>query len=364
MPSDANSRQATDAGAINAGTMSIASVRILRLALGTALSMWFSQIINWPMSFIAPVFTMFILALPLPAPGFKGGIKFIVVFVACAYAGLALLPFVLNQRMVGILLLTLALFHSFYYTARGGSPILGAFATVGLAIATSVGTVTIDGALLVVDGLSVGAVFGVAFVWIAHAILPDSAARAESPLTPPAAAPAPQQPDLPAARRSALRSLLIVMPIILWFLLSSASASYAAVLIKVSSMGQQASLDHTKGAGKSLLVSTVIGGTAAIIGWEILSIWPSLILYVLLTGLAGLIMGPRIFAGRGMHPAGATWSYGFLTMLVILAPAVLDGQGGASADVAFWSRFMMFVLATLYGVGAVFVFDTLWPRKK
>jgi len=51
-------------------------------------------------------------------------------------------------------------------------------------------------------------------------------------------------------------------------------------------------------------------------------------------------------------------------MIVILAPAVLDGQTGASADAAFWSRLNMFLLATLYAVGSVFVFDTLWPPKK
>ena len=271
MPSEGEAAAPGYSTSADSRRLSIASVRILRMALGTALSMWFSQIVMWPMSFIAPVFTMFILALPLPAPGFKGGVKFVVVLVVCAYAGLSLLPFVLNQRMVGLLLLTVALFHSFYYTARGGSPVLGAFATVGLAIATSVGTVTIDGALQVVNGLTMGAIFGVAFVWVAHAILPDSSAHAVAAPARPAPAEAPQ-PDLPAARRNALRSLLIVMPIVLWFLLSSASASYAAVLIKVSSMGQQASLDQTKNAGKSLLLSTVIGGAAAIIALVLLAL--------------------------------------------------------------------------------------------
>ncbi len=119
------------------------------------------------------------------------------------------------------------------------------------------------------------------------------------------------------------------------FLLSSASASYAAFMIKVASMGQQAGVDQSRQAGKSLLLSTVIGGIGAIVGWQVLSIWPSLLIYVLLIGLGGLIMGPRIFAGAGLHPAGATWSYGYLTMIVVLAPAVLDGQTGASADAAF-----------------------------
>jgi hypothetical protein len=146
-------------------------------------------------------------------------------------------------------------------------------------------------------------------------------------------------------------------------MLSSASASYAAFLIKVASMGQQADIDKSRHVAKSLLVSTVIGGVAAIIAWQVLSIWPSLVMYILMIGLAALVMGPRIFAGPGMHPAGATWSYGYLTMIVVLAPAVLDTQTGSAAGSAFWSRLEMFIWATIYGTGAVFVFDTLWRRK-
>lgn len=127
--------------------------------------------------------------------------------------------------------------------------------------------------------------------------------------------------------------------------------------------GQQASVNQSRQVGKSLLISTVIGGIAAIIAWQALSIWPSLVMYVLLIGLGGLIMGPRIFAGSSMQPAGATWSYGYLTMIVVLAPAVLDSQTGAAAGDAFWSRLGMFIWATIYGTGAVFVFDALWRRE-
>ena len=275
-----------------------------------------------------------------------------------------LLPFILNQRMVGIGLLTVALFHSFYFTARGGSPILGTFATIGLAIATSIGTVSIDAVLGVVNGLIVGGGRGHGISLYRACCVARFHWAAPAGGKPPAP-PEKPAPDLAVARRSAWRSLVVVMPVIIWFLLSSASASYAAVMIKVSSMGQQAGLDQTRQAGKSLLASTVIGGIGAVIGWEVLSMWPSLTMYVLLIGLAGLVMGPKIFAGPGMHPKGATWSYGFLTMIVVLAPAVMDGQAGSSADAAFWSRLWMFIFATLYAVGAVFVFDTLWsPEKK
>jgi hypothetical protein len=77
----------------------------------------------------------------------------------------------------------------------------------------------------------------------------------------------------------------------------------------------------------------------------------------LLIALAGLLIGRRVFQGPGMHPKGATWSYAYLTMIVVLAPAVLDQDSGSSADAAFWSRLVMFGLASFYGVFIVFLYD-------
>ena len=341
--------------------LDIASVRIFRLAFGTASCLWFSQAVAWDMSFIAPVMTMFMLALPLPAPNLKGGIGFVAALVLALLAGLLLLPRLLNQPMVGLLLLVLALYWSFYFTAKGGSAVIGTFLTVGIAMATAVGTVSLDAVLLVIQGVAAGAVAGIVFVWIAHAVFPDSlAARTAAPAAKP---PAPPLPDLFNARWNAFRSLLIVLPIALWFLFSSASAAYVPVMIKVASMGQQASNDATKVAGRSLIMSTVIGGLGAIIGWQILRLTPTLAVYTLVIALAGLVVGPRIFKGRGMHPNGGTWSYAYLTMIVILAPAVMDSAGGDAAGAKFLDRMIMFALTTIYAVLAVYVFDAFRPRR-
>lgn len=156
--------------------------------------------------------------------------------------------------------------------------------------------------------------------------------------------------------------MLIVFPIGLWFMLSGASTSYVPVMIKVASMGQQATNEGARLAGRSLIKSTAIGGVGAIIGWNVLTIVPELLMYALIIALGALVFGPRIFQGKGMHPDGGTWSYGYLTMIVILAPAVMDTASGSSAGSAFWSRLLMFVLATLYGVAAVYVVDALRPR--
>jgi hypothetical protein len=342
--------------------MEIAHVRILRLAIGTALSMWVSQAAGWGMSFVAPVMTMFILALPLPAPRLKGGVGFVAALTLSMYAGMLLLPPLLNYPLVGLLLLILALFWSFYYTASGGSPVLGSFATVGIALSTAVGSVSVEAALMAVSGLSMNAVIGIAFVWIAHLLVPDSLAQSNAGRPPPKPEKAPG-PDLVEARWSAYRSLLIVFPVTLWFMLSSASTSYIPVMIKVASMGQQATNEGAKQAGRSLVLSTIIGGIGAIAGWNILKVVPTLSMYALIIGLGALIIGPKIFHGKGMHPQAATWSYGYLTMIVILAPAVMDTASGSAANMAFLSRLLMFAFATLYGVGAVYVVDAFRPQR-
>jgi hypothetical protein len=314
------------------------------------------------MSFVAAVFTMFLLALPLPAPKLKGGVGFVLVFSGSLNAGLLLLPALINQPMVGFILLVLALFWGFYYTTTGGSAVVGAFITVGIALVTAVGSVSVDATLALVSSMSLFSVFGILFVYIAHAVLPDSLADVPD-APPPKPAVKPEPPDLDAARWSAFRSLLIVLPIAIWFLLSAASTAYVPVMIKVASMGQQAATDATKSAGKSLISSTLIGGGTAIVGWQILSITPALPIFVIFVALVGLIMGTRIFMGPGMHPQGATWSYAYLTMLVILAPAVLDGSSGDAAGIKFWQRLAMFAGTAAYAVVAVYVIDAFKPRK-
>lgn len=341
----------------NNGTQ-VASRRILRLALGTALSMGFSQLINWPLSFIAAVFTMFVLAVPLPAPTLKSGLKFVLALVIPAYFGMLLIPFLMHARWTGIILVILALFGSFYYTARGGSAIMGMFMTLGITMVVTVGSVSAEAMIMVINGIAVSAAVGIAFVAIAHALLPDlPAPQSASPNKKPPPAP-PAKPAGQSARRNALRSLAVVLPLVIIFLFISSSTSYVVVMIKVASMGQQANAETSRAMGKEQLESTLWGGLGALIGFQVMSIWPSLLMFCLVIAISCLLYGSRIFQGPGMHPRGGMWSYALLTMIIILTPA-MTGAGDASA--AFYSRMGLFIVIALYGTIAVAVFDTFWP---
>jgi len=333
----------------------IVAIRIRRMALGIALALLFYLLADWPGAFVAPILASAILTLPMPAPNLKFAAGFIALLGGALMVGLLFLPLLHYQPMAAVLLILLALFHCFYYGTRGGSPAVITFLVIGLTVIPAIGSESIDAALGITGGLISGAVASFLIIALVHCLFPDP----ELPPPPPAARPA-----LPLCASSALRSTVIVVPPLLWMLLTSESSAYAAVLIKVAAMGQQSSLESTRAAGKDLLDSTLVGGLAAIVVWNILQIWPTPLIYCLLYLLAGLIFGPRIFSGAGLAPRGAMWAYGLLTMMVIIMPGAMDTAGGDGAQTRFFDRVSMFGLATLYAVAAVHLFDRLWPRAE
>ncbi len=334
--------------------------RVLRLAVGTAASLWVSQAVGWPLSFIAPILTMSLLALPVSRPKPKFFIIVFLALVVSVWGSFLLLPVLLHYRVAGLLLLALALFHCFYFTARGGAAVVGTLLTIGLTVMVAVGSVSVDALIAVAQGVTAGALVGAGAAWLAHGVLPDpiGATKATESEADDAAKPVPER-----ARHNAFRSLAIVLPITIWFLLSSASAANTAVMIKVASMGQEASAENTRAAARSLLFSTVAGGVAAAIAWQALSVWPSLTLYTLIMLAAGLFFGNRVFSSR-VAGESQTWSYAFLTMIVILAPAVLDSQFGTAAGARFYDRLWMFAGASVYGIAAVYIFDAFFSPMR
>ncbi|HSG89323.1 MAG TPA: DUF2955 domain-containing protein [Pseudomonadales bacterium] len=339
----------------------VARRRVFRLAFGTAACLCFSQAVAWQMSYISAVLAMTLLAMPLPRPSLRLSVIAMAAVIVPIHASIwLLLPVLLHYKAAGLLLLLLVLFHAFHFGARGGAALVGTLVTISVALTLAVGSVSVDAVLGVASGVSIGAVVGVLFVWMAHALLPDPPEPLDLP-GPPASSVVTPDPD--EALHCALRSVAVVMPIIVWFMLSVASIGAVPVLIKVAAMGQESGVRGTRAAARSLIRSTLLGGLGAVIAWQLLSIWPSLLLYTLLIVLAGLLYGPRIFSGRGLHADAETWSYAFLTMIVILAPAVLDAQSGGAAGVQFVSRLLMFAGATVYAVAAVYLFDAFWPGR-
>jgi len=337
----------------------VAARRIFRLAVMTAFGLWLSQAVNWGVAFMTPVLLSVLLALPLPAPSLKQcSIILFALLMPIWLMTWFLLPLLTHQPLVGMLLLIAACFWAFYYSASGGSPILGTFLTIGLAVVAAIGSVSVDLLLVIDQAMTLNAMIAIGLFWLAYVLMPDKPVDGARKM--------PQKPEPPPrqlAIRSAWRSTAIVLPVIVFFLFYAGSASYLLVMIKVASMGQQASNDQTREAGKTLLMSTLVGGLGAVIMWSLMSAWPSLLNLVLLVALGGLVMGRRIFQGQTMAAGADMWSYAFMTMLVIILPSVMDGMGGSAAGAKFFDRISMVAWTTVYAVAAVSVFDAFWRDK-
>lgn len=338
----------------------IAATRTLRLATGIALALAFANTAGWSGAFVAPILASILLCSPMPAPTLKSAVGFALVFGGSLLLGLALLPMLHNQPAAGVLFIVLALFSCFHFGARGGPAALTTFLLVGITVIPAIGSESIDAAIGMTGGLISGSLAAFFFVWLAHCLFPEP--KRESDGTPQSPT-APEPPAPAVALHSAMRSTVIVVPIFLWLLFSSETAGFAVVLIKVATMGQQTGLENTRAAGRDLLQSTLVGGVAAMIVWNVLQIWPTTLIFSLLFLLCGLVIGPKVFAGEGLAPRAAMWSYGLLTMMVIVMPGAMDSAGGDGAGARFSDRMLMFVLATLYAVAAVYVFDRFWPEK-
>ncbi len=288
------------------------------------------------------------------------GIGLILVLLAPMVLGMSLLPFLTWIRPIAVLLVALILFHLFYRTALSGKAIFANLLTVSISVVLAVGSVNISALPALVMALAASSLAGMTFVWLAHAILPDIPAPAGTAPTPRAPQPLPTAEQ---ARHTAWRAMLIVFPVALFILISPNSPAYMVVMIKVASMGQQSSAAQNRKLGMSLLESTFWGGTGAIIGWQLISIWPSLVFFTLLIALACLVYGRGIFHGPGLHPKGQMWSYALLTLIVLLVPAVSDSIVGSDANSAFWSRLWLFVIIAVYGTAAAAAFDALFAKR-
>ena len=91
--------------------------------------------------------------------------------------------------------------------------------------------------------------------------------------------PMPARPESSEAVRSAFRSVVIVFPVMLLFLFLSTSSAYAVIMIKIATMGQQATSIKGRELSREFLASTFWGwpgGSCCLAGNESVSFSGSL----------------------------------------------------------------------------------------
>jgi hypothetical protein len=335
----------------------LAARRSLRLALATSLCLCFAMAWAWPLSYVAPIVTVMVLSRPIPALRPAQGAALVVAMLGPMLLGMMLLPFLWQWRWVGVGLLGLALFYVFLFAARGGAPLLATCMTIGLTIVVTVGSVSPLLLTLLLPGLAAAIVCAVVFTWIGHWLIPDP------PTAPAATAPAASTPPTSGAGLRALRVLFVVLPLAMLFLFFSGSPTLTPVMIKSAMLAQQSTSEAARRVGLAQMLSTFWGGAAAVLCWQLLAMWPSLLVFGLFTALLCLVSAVHIFCGPGLHRRAGIASYAIVTYLILIAPSVTDSPLSNAAGDAFQLRLMLFAIVTVYATLAVRIFDAFWPTR-
>ena len=316
---------------------------IVRYAMGATILVAVAMGFEWPLAQLLPV-----LSLSFIAPGgrplaLKGGLFFITSVVVACIIGLTLAYCFLPIPPIHILITFLLLFRIFY--AQG--PIFNPLVKVWLLLAVLlIPNIALQSGLLTVViaySLVWNAACAVVVVWVIYLFFPSEPEIQSDAAQKNAAAPAPSTSE---RFITALTSTLVIMPVYLIFYFASIpNALLILVFTAILSMQPGFAKDWKK--GKALIIGNTIGGLAAILAFEILTVVPVYGFLLLLILLGGLIFGQHVFS---QNPLAPVYGMAFSTFLLIICSVTSSDSEGAGG--AVWSRVLQIMVAVVYVVSA------------
>ena len=341
--------------------MNIRARRIFRLALTPAVALAIAYAIPTPLPFIAPLFALFLTAMPGPPLGIKKIFGIVILVLITLGMGVLLIPLLLNFQATALLLVLVGLYSSSYLTVNLSKNLLGTFLAMGITMISAAGTVSYSLSVMMIQALILGIIIATISHFFVYLFFPEDPQNLIQP----------DQPQDEASSDSkgvvqsnwiAIRSTLIVFPA--YLILLSNPLAYMPIAMKAVMLSQQASTLHTKNAGIELVGSTFLGGLFAIIFWFALGLWTNLWMFFLWMLLFCLYLSCKIYQLIPTRFPASFWVNTGVTMLIMLGPAVEDSAGGKDVYAAFFSRLVLLTFITLYAVVAVYFLELLKTNRR
>ena len=333
--------------------MPLTTRRIFRLSLTVALSLAGAYALRFPMPFLAPLFALMLSAAPAPPMRLKGLVGLSLLVMLILGMGLLLIPLLHHYPASAVMIVVVGLFVSNYLSINKSKALVGALLTIGLTLISAAGMASFTLAVTVIQALVFGISLAIVCQWVVYPWLPEDSAPGNPPKSPR------QKND--QSSWIAIRATLIVLPAYLLALTNP--AMYLSIVMKAVSLGQQGSLVSAHRAGRELLGSTFLGGFFAILFWFALDLFTHLWMFSLWMVLFGIYFSCKLYGHIPSRLPPSFWLNTFLTMLILLGPAVEDSTNGKDVYMAFAVRMSLFVAVTIYAWAAISVLDALRNRR-
>lgn len=322
--------------------MPVQARRVFRLGLTVAITLALGYGLALDIPFIAPLFALMLTA--TPGPPMPAGKLIVLVIAVAAILGLGLLLIrpLEYYPLTAVLIVACGIFAASYLSMNLGKGPIATFLIVALTLISSVGTQGWAVAVLLIESVALGLVFAILCQWVVYPFLPEEPGEAVP-------TPAPPTPDQNAW--AALRATAIILPVFLLTLTNP--TAYAPIVMKSTSLAQQASTVSARSAGIELLGSTFLGGCFAILIWFALSLSVNLWMFSLWILLFVIFLGVRIYGIVPSRYSASFWLNVGVTALILLGSAVQDSANGKDVYTAFAVRIGLFVAVTAYAWFAI-----------
>jgi hypothetical protein len=236
-------------------------------------------------------------------------------------------------------LLILAIFH-IYYSAELQA--VKVWFIISLLVIPMISQHSAQLGSVVAINLFVNALVAILLVWVVYFIFPHSKTSDEIQKT--------TMAEVPSAKTrfiSACKKMVVIMPVLItFFVFNWTNALLVLIFVVILSMNPAFA---NKKAGIALLLANLGGGMAAIVAYNLLTVVPSLVFLGLMTLLAGLFFGEKLFSGK---PISALFGTAFSTYLLILGN--VTGFMGEAGQMV-WTRILQLAIVVVYLVFAFFL---------
>ena len=326
-------------------------IRTLRYALGVTIALALSSAIAWPLSFLLPVLSAMMLALPMPKPGLQQAIRNMRDALFAFGVGYIITQFILPHTVIYIPLLALALFHTYYHLNRGGSFWLVLMLLLCLLLMPMLAGLHEGLAIGVALGLVWSSWLTIGILWLSHFLVPDSESAQGAP-----AKQGFHSGYLAPAAEAAMKSTLVTFPLAIMFIANNLS-SQIIVLVFAAIFTLSPNLEKGKAAGMNSMKSSLIGGSVAFfVYWALVAV-PEYHFLVLLMFFVSLGFGRVIYSGRPV----SKYLPSAMVVVIVLVNSSLAADAGFSENLLL--RIIFITLATMYVVISLKVLDAFWHKQ-
>lgn len=307
--------------------------RIMRYVLGAVVTLGLAVTSGGPLAYVLPVLSLPFLAADR-APSIKEGIFLVLIIAASVLLANLIVIFFLDYPIVLILVMFLTLYHVFYTTHPLVSNMVKTWLLLSLIMIPTI-AITSDALAQGISTTLITIAFqSIVCIWIVYYFFPAPPSETKKAAV--------EEKSRDQRHSEALVRTLVIMPVLLMFYFFELTSSIL-VLVFIGLLSMQAGFGKGLKAGKPLIIGNLMGGIIAVLSYNILTIVPNYIFFLLLSTFIGVLIATRLYGGSKIAPL---CGMAFSTYLLIIGSTT--GMGEAEAGAKVWSRVLQIMMAVVY----------------